>query len=161
MVTLLRGTLRPLRLFRALPGPAADAPLRTASHGAGLLYPEHIPTSLLQKVLLTAGSAGMALYNPYRHGKAAMPRAPREAPTSVTISVSYGSLGNRLGPGTQGWWLYLIITRYTHKNADARVPYLSGVERAGGRGLESEPLPLETTSQDSLSSSHSDNVWTK
>ncbi|XP_036272169.1 ubiquinone biosynthesis protein COQ4 homolog, mitochondrial isoform X2 [Pipistrellus kuhlii] len=67
MVTLLRGTLRPLRLFRALPGPAADAPLRTASHGAGLLYPEHIPTSLLQKVLLTAGSAGMALYNPYRH----------------------------------------------------------------------------------------------
>lgn len=50
-------------------------PLRAASQGAGLLYPEHIPTTLLQKVLLTAGSAGMALYNPYRHGKAA--RAPR------------------------------------------------------------------------------------
>ncbi|XP_036185395.1 ubiquinone biosynthesis protein COQ4 homolog, mitochondrial isoform X2 [Myotis myotis] len=67
MVTLLRGTLRPLRLFQALPGPAADVPLRAASQGTGLLYPEHIPTSLLQKVLLTAGSAGMALYNPYRH----------------------------------------------------------------------------------------------
>lgn len=72
MVTLLRGTLRPLRLFRALPGPAADVHLRSASHGAGLLYPEHIPTSLLQKVLLTAGSAGMALYNPYRHDMVAV-----------------------------------------------------------------------------------------
>lgn len=54
-------------------------PLRTASHGTGLLYPEHIPTSLLQKVLLTAGSAGMALYNPYRHGKAAHAPRSREA----------------------------------------------------------------------------------
>nr|KAF6314342.1 coenzyme Q4 [Myotis myotis] len=72
MVTLLRGTLRPLRLFQALPGPAADVPLRAASQGTGLLYPEHIPTSLLQKVLLTAGSAGMALYNPYRHDMVAV-----------------------------------------------------------------------------------------
>uniref|UniRef100_A0A8C6YJ44 Ubiquinone biosynthesis protein COQ4 homolog, mitochondrial n=1 Tax=Naja naja TaxID=35670 RepID=A0A8C6YJ44_NAJNA len=31
------------------------------------LYPNHIPTSLLQKCLLTAGSAFMSLYNPYRH----------------------------------------------------------------------------------------------
>lgn len=55
----------------------ADVPLRAASHGASLLYPEHIPTSPLQKALLAVGSAGMALYNPYRHGKAA--RAPRSA----------------------------------------------------------------------------------
>lgn len=75
MVTLLRESLRPLRLLQRLPGPAADVPLRAASHGTGLLYPEHIPTSPLQKALLAAGSAGMALYNPYRHGKAA--RAPR------------------------------------------------------------------------------------
>lgn len=53
----------------------ADIPLRAASHGTSLLYPEHIPTSPLQKALLAVGSAGMALYNPYRHGKVA--RAPR------------------------------------------------------------------------------------
>lgn len=53
----------------------ADVPLRAASHGTSLLYPEHIPTSPLQKALLAVGSAGMALYNPYRHGKAA--RGPR------------------------------------------------------------------------------------
>ena len=52
---------------------SAGVPLRAVSHGAGLLYPEHIPTSPLQKVLLAAGSAGMALYDPYRHGKAARP----------------------------------------------------------------------------------------
>lgn len=34
------------------------------------LYPGHIPTSPLQKALLAAGSAVMALYDPYRHGKA-------------------------------------------------------------------------------------------
>uniref|UniRef100_A0A8C0I2U4 Coenzyme Q4 n=1 Tax=Balaenoptera musculus TaxID=9771 RepID=A0A8C0I2U4_BALMU len=71
MATLLRGVLRPLRAFRSRPRPAADVPLRATSHGAGLLYPEHIPTSPLQKALLAAGSAGMALYDPYRHGKAA------------------------------------------------------------------------------------------
>lgn len=62
-----RSALLTARLFSC----PAGVPLRAVSHGAGLLYPEHIPTSLLQKVLLAAGSAGMALYNPYRHGKAA------------------------------------------------------------------------------------------
>lgn len=33
------------------------------------LYPGHIPTSPVQKALLAAGSAFMALYDPYRHGK--------------------------------------------------------------------------------------------
>ncbi|EPY83291.1 ubiquinone biosynthesis protein COQ4, mitochondrial-like protein [Camelus ferus] len=47
-------------------------PLRATSHGAGLLYPEHIPTSLVQKALLAAGSAGMALYDPYRHDMVAV-----------------------------------------------------------------------------------------
>ncbi|XP_007434120.1 ubiquinone biosynthesis protein COQ4 homolog, mitochondrial [Python bivittatus] len=37
-----------------------------------VLYPNHIPTSLLQKCLLTAGSAFMALYNPYRHDMVAV-----------------------------------------------------------------------------------------
>ena len=52
-------------------------PLRGVRHGAGLLYPGHIPTSPLQKALLAAGSAGMSLYNPYRHGKVARARARR------------------------------------------------------------------------------------
>ncbi|XP_017911361.1 PREDICTED: ubiquinone biosynthesis protein COQ4 homolog, mitochondrial isoform X2 [Capra hircus] len=68
MATLLRSVVRPLCAFRGSPG----VPLRAVSHGAGLLYPEHIPTSLLQKVLLAAGSAGMALYNPYRHDMVAV-----------------------------------------------------------------------------------------
>ncbi|XP_028340849.1 ubiquinone biosynthesis protein COQ4 homolog, mitochondrial isoform X1 [Physeter macrocephalus] len=72
MATLLRGVLRPLRAFPSRPRPAADAPLRATSHGAGLLYPEHIPTSPLQKALLAAGSAGMALYDPYRHDMVAV-----------------------------------------------------------------------------------------
>ncbi|XP_058380158.1 ubiquinone biosynthesis protein COQ4 homolog, mitochondrial [Diceros bicornis minor] len=72
MATLLRRALRPLRPLQGRPGPAAGVPLRAASHGAGLLYPEHIPTSLLQKALLAAGSAGMALYNPYRHDMVAV-----------------------------------------------------------------------------------------
>ncbi|XP_035878198.1 ubiquinone biosynthesis protein COQ4 homolog, mitochondrial isoform X3 [Phyllostomus discolor] len=79
MATMLQGPLRPLRLLRVLqglPGPAADVPFRAASHGTGLLYPEHIPTSPLQKALLAAGSAGMALYNPYRHGSAPGSRCP-------------------------------------------------------------------------------------
>lgn len=37
--------------------------------GCYQLYPGHIPTSPLQKALLAAGSAVMALYDPYRHGK--------------------------------------------------------------------------------------------
>lgn len=60
------GILSPFPLFC----PAA-VPLRAGSHGARLLYPDHIPTTPLQKMLLAAGAAGMALYNPYRHGKAA------------------------------------------------------------------------------------------
>ncbi|XP_036118011.1 ubiquinone biosynthesis protein COQ4 homolog, mitochondrial [Molossus molossus] len=72
MVTLLRESLHPLRLLQRLPGPAGDVPFRAASHGTGLLYPEHIPTSPLQKALLAAGSAGMALYNPYRHDMVAV-----------------------------------------------------------------------------------------
>lgn len=63
---------RPPALLTARPFSClADVPLRATSHGTGLLYPEHIPTSLLQKALLAAGSAVMALYDPYRHGKAA------------------------------------------------------------------------------------------
>lgn len=50
----------------------ADVPLRASSHGTGLLYPEHIPTSPLQKALLAVGSAGMALYDPYRHDMVAV-----------------------------------------------------------------------------------------
>ncbi|XP_066057500.1 ubiquinone biosynthesis protein COQ4 homolog, mitochondrial isoform X3 [Chamaea fasciata] len=36
------------------------------------LYPGHIPTSPLQKALLAAGSAVMALYDPYRHDMVAV-----------------------------------------------------------------------------------------
>uniref|UniRef100_A0A8C8XTA5 Coenzyme Q4 n=1 Tax=Panthera leo TaxID=9689 RepID=A0A8C8XTA5_PANLE len=72
MATLLRAALRPLRPPPGHRGPAVDVLLRGARHGAGQLYPEHIPTSPLQKVLLAAGSAGMALYNPYRHDMVAV-----------------------------------------------------------------------------------------
>jgi len=73
MGTLLRSALRPLRRVGGLRGPAADVPLRGVRHGAnGLLYPGHIPTSPLQKALLAAGSAGMSLYNPYRHDMVAV-----------------------------------------------------------------------------------------
>lgn len=59
-------------------------PLRARSDGAGPLYSHHIPTSPLQKALLAAGSAAMALYNPYRHGKAA--RASPPAPVGAAWS---------------------------------------------------------------------------
>uniref|UniRef100_A0A8C7AVW3 Coenzyme Q4 n=1 Tax=Neovison vison TaxID=452646 RepID=A0A8C7AVW3_NEOVI len=72
MATLLRSAVRPLRALGCPRGPAADVPLRGVRHGAGLLYPGHIPTSPLQKALLAAGSAGMALYNPYRHDMVAV-----------------------------------------------------------------------------------------
>nr|XP_055175730.1 ubiquinone biosynthesis protein COQ4 homolog, mitochondrial isoform X2 [Nyctereutes procyonoides] len=72
MATLLRSALRPLRALGGRRGPAADVWLRGARHGAGLLYPGHIPTSPLQKALLAAGSAGMALSNPYRHDMVAV-----------------------------------------------------------------------------------------
>jgi len=35
------------------------------------LYESHIPTSMMQKVLLSAGSALVALYNPTRAGQSA------------------------------------------------------------------------------------------
>ena len=38
------------------------------SHDGFQLYESHIPTSMMQKVLLTTGSALMALYNPTRAG---------------------------------------------------------------------------------------------
>ncbi|XP_047624511.1 ubiquinone biosynthesis protein COQ4 homolog, mitochondrial isoform X3 [Phacochoerus africanus] len=99
MATLLRGALRPLRAFQGRGRPAADVPLRATSHGTGLLYPEHIPTSLLQKALLAAGSAVMALYDPYRHGSVPGSRHPPStwrsseaclrAPLAASISVSW------------------------------------------------------------------------
>lgn len=67
-------------------------PFRARSHGTAQLYPEHIPTSPLQKVLLAAGSAAMALYNPYRHGKTA--RAPR---------CHGGSKGSGSALGLEAW----------------------------------------------------------
>ncbi|XP_062063440.1 long-chain fatty acid transport protein 4 isoform X3 [Lepus europaeus] len=71
MATLLR-RLRPLRRLPGRSASAADVPLRAGSHGAGLLYPGHIPTSPLQKALLAAGAAAMALYDPYRHDMVAV-----------------------------------------------------------------------------------------
>lgn len=67
-------------------------PLRGVRHGAGLLYPGHIPTSPLQKALLAAGSAGMALYNPYRHGKVARVRRSREVSGGLARALGLGNL---------------------------------------------------------------------
>ena len=39
------------------------------SHPGGGAYPTHIPTTLAQKVLLSAGAAAMAITNPWRGGK--------------------------------------------------------------------------------------------
>lgn len=75
MVTLLLRALLPVHRLcplRRSPWTAVDVSRRGWSHGARLLYPDHIPTSRLQKVLLAAGSAGMALYNPYRHDMVAV-----------------------------------------------------------------------------------------
>ncbi|XP_054853857.1 ubiquinone biosynthesis protein COQ4 homolog, mitochondrial isoform X2 [Eublepharis macularius] len=49
---------------------AADSP--RGEETSYPLYPGHIPTSPLQKALLAAGSACMALYNPYRHDMVAV-----------------------------------------------------------------------------------------
>nr|XP_056716153.1 ubiquinone biosynthesis protein COQ4 homolog, mitochondrial [Euleptes europaea] len=49
--------------------PTASAVGEEASYP---LYPGHIPTSPLQKALLTVGSAFMALYDPYRHDMVAV-----------------------------------------------------------------------------------------
>ncbi|XP_058301392.1 ubiquinone biosynthesis protein COQ4 homolog, mitochondrial isoform X2 [Hylobates moloch] len=72
MAALLRPVLSRLRGLPGLPRPAAEMPLRARSDGAGPLYSHHIPTSPLQKALLAAGSAAMALYNPYRHDMVAV-----------------------------------------------------------------------------------------
>ncbi|XP_060056781.1 ubiquinone biosynthesis protein COQ4 homolog, mitochondrial-like [Erinaceus europaeus] len=63
---------RPSRRLPGLPRAAADVSSRAVGHGAGRLYPEHIPTSPLQKALLAAGSAGMALSDPHRHDMVAV-----------------------------------------------------------------------------------------
>ncbi|XP_017805046.1 ubiquinone biosynthesis protein COQ4 homolog, mitochondrial isoform X2 [Papio anubis] len=104
MATLLSHVLRRLRGLRRLPGLprlAAEMPLRARSDGAvaGPLYSHHIPTSPLQKALLAAGSAAMALYDPYRHGSVpgfrrppstwASSRACQKAPWVASISVSW------------------------------------------------------------------------
>nr|XP_024643183.1 ubiquinone biosynthesis protein COQ4 homolog, mitochondrial isoform X2 [Macaca nemestrina]XP_024643184.1 ubiquinone biosynthesis protein COQ4 homolog, mitochondrial isoform X2 [Macaca nemestrina] len=104
MATLLNPVLRRLRGLRRLPGLprlAAEMPLRARSDGAvaGPLYSHHIPTSPLQKALLAAGSAAMALYDPYRHGNVpgfrhppstwASSRACQKAPWVASISVSW------------------------------------------------------------------------
>ncbi|KAM6183088.1 ubiquinone biosynthesis protein COQ4 homolog, mitochondrial isoform 3-T3 [Erethizon dorsatum] len=72
MATLLLRVLRPFSRLRGSGWPVADVPFRAGIHGASLLYPDHIPTSPLQKALLAAGSAGMALYDPYRHDMVAV-----------------------------------------------------------------------------------------
>uniref|UniRef100_H9GCK7 Coenzyme Q4 n=1 Tax=Anolis carolinensis TaxID=28377 RepID=H9GCK7_ANOCA len=62
--------LRPLRqLCHSGQGSAAENP---AGEEYYPLYPGHIPTNLLQKGLLAAGSACMALYDPYRHDMVAV-----------------------------------------------------------------------------------------
>ncbi|XP_021499353.1 ubiquinone biosynthesis protein COQ4 homolog, mitochondrial [Meriones unguiculatus] len=72
MATLLLRSLCFRRSLQHSSRPVVDVPLRAGSHGAPLLYPDHIPTTPLQKMLLAAGSAGMALYNPYRHDMVAV-----------------------------------------------------------------------------------------
>ncbi|CAN2390976.1 quinone biosynthetic process [Pristimantis euphronides] len=66
---LLRGVRS--RSVQAYAVPAEDPPGEpesTPRHGEPpALYPHHIPTNALQKVLLSAGSAFMSLYDPYRH----------------------------------------------------------------------------------------------
>lgn len=46
--------------------PAYDIPAEGDLEPRGL-YPHHIPTNTLQKLLLSAGSAAISLYDPYRH----------------------------------------------------------------------------------------------
>ncbi|XP_071981592.1 ubiquinone biosynthesis protein COQ4 homolog, mitochondrial isoform X2 [Engystomops pustulosus] len=52
------------RTSQAYDIPAEDPP---GDHDPRGLYPHHIPTNPLQKMLLSAGSAFMSLYDPYRH----------------------------------------------------------------------------------------------
>ncbi|KAM5146837.1 ubiquinone biosynthesis protein COQ4 homolog, mitochondrial isoform 2-T2 [Mantella aurantiaca] len=51
----------------AAEGQEGDGNFSTDEPPAGILYPNHIPTNTLQKLLLSAGSAVMSLYDPYRH----------------------------------------------------------------------------------------------
>ncbi|OBS81024.1 hypothetical protein A6R68_20752 [Neotoma lepida] len=108
MVTLLLSSLRPCRNLPRGLRLAVDVSLRARSHGTHLLYPDHIPTTSLQKMLLAAGSAGMALYNPYRHER------PRISLSTLDLSklqsLPEGSLGreylrfldvNRVSPDTR------------------------------------------------------------
>ncbi|XP_075690862.1 ubiquinone biosynthesis protein COQ4 homolog, mitochondrial isoform X3 [Rhinoderma darwinii] len=48
--------------------PRGDPDLIAQITAPRALYPHHIPTNTLQKLLLSAGSAFMSLYDPYRHG---------------------------------------------------------------------------------------------
>ncbi|KAG9470419.1 hypothetical protein GDO78_017824 [Eleutherodactylus coqui] len=48
-------------------GPAGDRGSTSATGEPRGLYPHHIPTNVLQKLLLSAGSAAVSLYDPYRH----------------------------------------------------------------------------------------------
>ncbi|XP_064379768.1 ubiquinone biosynthesis protein COQ4 homolog, mitochondrial [Dromaius novaehollandiae] len=63
------GAVRPRHAGRRA---AAEDGAAEEQEGCCRLYPGHIPTSLLQKVLLAAGSAAMALYDPYRHDMVAV-----------------------------------------------------------------------------------------
>ncbi|KAM3911491.1 ubiquinone biosynthesis protein COQ4 homolog, mitochondrial [Leptodactylus fuscus] len=47
--------------------PGSSQSYHTPAEDYGGLYPHHIPTNTLQKLLLSAGSAFMSLYDPYRH----------------------------------------------------------------------------------------------
>ncbi|XP_074067149.1 ubiquinone biosynthesis protein COQ4 homolog, mitochondrial [Macrotis lagotis] len=63
--------LRPKLGARCLAADSSALP-RGRSPGRGQLYPDHIPTSPLQKALLAAGAACTALYDPYRHDMVAV-----------------------------------------------------------------------------------------
>ncbi|XP_005994402.1 ubiquinone biosynthesis protein COQ4 homolog, mitochondrial [Latimeria chalumnae] len=72
-LTLARAALTPaypVRLNKKLQH--TDQTIRGDDESGFHLYPTHIPTSALQKALLAAGSAVMALYNPYRHDMVAV-----------------------------------------------------------------------------------------
>ncbi|XP_075041477.1 ubiquinone biosynthesis protein COQ4 homolog, mitochondrial isoform X2 [Mixophyes fleayi] len=49
-----------------------DSKFSSERRESGTLYPNHIPTNPLQKILLSAGSAVMSLYDPYRHDMVAV-----------------------------------------------------------------------------------------
>lgn len=101
--------------------------LRAGSHGARLLYPDHIPTTPLQKMLLAAGAAGMALYNPYRHGKAVHSPVSK-APAGLDFCQDLGLWASKYGcacPIAPRITRCLILTR--------TVTNLLGTGRRGGK----------------------------